>query len=50
LKICRPLISRMRKQSALIQWQISTRAECLCTILGSSPAHGAEAEVRDAMA
>ena len=35
LKICRPLISRIRKQSALTQWQTRTTAECLSTTRGA---------------
>ena len=49
LKICSPLIKRMRKQSALIQWQTRTTAECRTTMRGAATGRVALAEGVDAM-
>ena len=50
LKICSPLISSMRKQSALTQWQTRTRAECRTTTRGTATGRAEDAEGMDAMA
>ena len=45
-----PLISRMRKQSALTQWQTRTTAECRTTTRGTATGRAEDAEGMDAMA
>ena len=49
LKICSPLIRRIRKQIALTQWQTRTTAECRRTMRGTATGRDGLAEETDAM-